>query len=74
MSEKKHALDPAIAVDALKAAFIEDPSYAWSWHCSVACAYMDEGISHPEANRAAARFMKMAFGVEGYEPSSKEAA
>ena len=46
--------------DAMKA----DPGYAWSWHCNVAMAAMDEGVSHEAGNAAAARFMSSAFGVD----------
>ena len=61
------------ALEALSEQIRNDPDYAWSWHCALACAYQDEGIDHPAANRAAARFMKQAFGAEGYEPE-REAA
>jgi len=42
----------------------KDPDYAWSWHCNVAVASMDEGMPYRAANRAAARFMMAAFGVD----------
>jgi hypothetical protein len=48
----------------LKAAMQADPGYAWSWHCNIACAAKDEGLDHAAANRAAARFMFMCFGVD----------
>lgn len=41
-----------------------DASYAWSWHCNIAMASVDEGLDHAAANRAAARFMYMCFGVD----------
>jgi hypothetical protein len=48
----------------LKFAMSDDPDYAWSWHCNLACSMMNEGILHEVANRAAARFMETAFGVD----------
>lgn len=41
-----------------------DMDFAWSWHCNIAMASVDEGMDHAAANRAAARFMKLAFGVD----------
>ena len=52
------------AMRALKDAMKEDPSYAWSWHCVVACSSQDEGMEHAASNRAAARFMRQAFEVD----------
>ena len=40
-------------IETLKA----DPEYAWAWHCNVAMAAVDEGLSHYAANKAAARFL-----------------
>ena len=40
-------------IETLKA----DPEYAWAWHCNVAMAAFDEGLSHYAANKAAARFL-----------------
>ena len=40
-------------IETLKA----DPAYAWAWHCNVAMAAADEGLSHYAANKAAARFL-----------------
>jgi len=48
----------------------DDPDYAWGWHCNIAVASMDEGMDHAAANRAAARVMYSAFGVD---TSSREA-
>lgn len=53
-----------MALDIMRAAFAEDPHFAWTWHCNVACAVMDEGAPQDSANAAAARFMKAAFGVD----------
>ena len=52
------------ALNILKSAMRDDPGYAWSWHCNVACAMMDEGAPHDSANAAAARFMRLAFDVD----------
>lgn len=41
-----------------------DGSYAWVWHCNIAVAFQNEGGSHEMSNRAAARFMQTAFGVD----------
>jgi hypothetical protein len=60
----QHHLGTARAFTDLKAAMHADPGYAWSWHCVIACAGMDEGLEHAAANRAAARFMRMCFDVD----------
>lgn len=52
------------AMHTLKQAIIEDPGYAWGWHSNIAMAAFDEGLSHEKANKAAARFMKLAFDVD----------
>lgn len=57
-------ITPAQAMDALKEAFVADPSYAWAWHCGVWAAAHDEGMETSAANRAAARLMSMAFDVD----------
>ncbi len=41
-----------------------DPEMAWSWHCNIAVAAMDEGLTHAAANRAAARFMVNRFAID----------
>jgi len=52
-------------MDQLTKGINEDSEYAWAWHCNIAMATYDEGcLSLPKANRAAARFMKNAFGVD----------
>jgi hypothetical protein len=42
----------------------EDAGYAWSWHCNVAMAAVDEGMEHYAANQAAARFMYSLANVD----------
>lgn len=54
----------ASPVERLRQQFQSDPDYAWSWHCNIAVAAMDECLWPSAANRAAARFMKTAFGVD----------
>lgn len=52
------------AFEVLQKAIQDDRSYAWSWHCNVAVVFIDEGGTHEQSNRAAARFMRTAFGVD----------
>lgn len=54
----------ADAYDRLKQAMQDDSIYAWGWHCNVAVASQDEGMEFMASNRAAARFMFNAFGVD----------
>ena len=51
------------ALAEMKRAMDADPDYAWGWHCNLACCIMDEGVSHEVANKAASRFMKLAFAA-----------
>ena len=46
------------------AAMQADPDYAWSWHCTVAMAFVAAGGDHYTANQGAARFMKLLAKVE----------
>ena len=41
-----------------------DPSYAWSWHCNIAMAYVDAGGDHTTGNVGAAKFMNSLFGID----------
>jgi hypothetical protein len=52
------------AITTLREAFHNDPEYAWSWHCNLAMSAYDEGLCKPAANRAAARFMRLAFDID----------
>lgn len=52
------------AMRVVTAAMRSDPEYAWSWHCNVAMAFVDEGGDHAMANHAAARFMRLLANVE----------
>lgn len=52
------------AMKVVTEALRSDPDYAWSWHCNVAMASVDEGMGHYEANKAAARFMRLLAGVD----------
>lgn len=60
------------AMDHLRKAIKEDAAYAWSWHCNIAVCAMDEGLSHERANKAAERFMWVAFeaNVKDYSPDT----
>lgn len=51
------------ALETLRKSMVDDPEYAWSWHCNVAMSSYDEGLSHQKANKAAARFMNKCFGI-----------
>jgi hypothetical protein len=55
---------PAEAITILKTAMKADPHYAWSWHCNIAMAAYDAGVSLKIANFGAARFMKLAFDID----------
>ena len=59
----KQSGNAAVAMDMLKGCFAHHADYAWSWHCNIACAAMDESVPHDVANRIADRFMQLAFGV-----------
>ncbi len=48
----------------LRAFLQADLDVAWSWHCNFAMPMQDEGVSHEQANRAAARIMVGIFGVD----------
>ena len=52
------------AMDVLRGSMEEDYEYAWGWHCNLAMAFYDEGASHEDANKAASRFMSIAFGID----------
>lgn len=52
------------AFNTVKKAMQEDEMYAWSWHCNIAMASVDEGMNPAAANRAAGRVMQSAFGVD----------
>ena len=59
----------ATAVGLLSHEMKELDGFAWSWHCAIACCIQDEGVDWQKANAAARRFMKLAFDVEGYDPT-----
>jgi hypothetical protein len=54
------------AFTTLKAAIQADIGYAWSWHCNVAMPMLDAkvGVTHEQANEAAACVMQHLFGVD----------
>lgn len=53
-----------LAFKILRLAMKHSEGYAWSWQCNLACAAMDNGVSHERANRAAATFMQRLFDVD----------
>lgn len=53
----------SLAMDALRVAMINDPEYAWGWHCNIAMAAQDEGLERIASQRAANRFMERCFKV-----------
>ena len=54
------------AMGTLRKEMIDDPEYAWGWHCNIACLLLDEGIEQEAANKRAASFMKNAFDINTY--------
>ena len=48
----------------LREAIQEDEDYAWTWHCNVAMAVFDQDVDLETSNKAAARFMQLAFDVD----------
>ena len=51
-------------MDILSKAMKEDYEYAWGWHYNIAMSFYDEGANHEQANKAASRFMKIAFDID----------
>ncbi len=43
-----------------------DNETAWTWHCQLAVAMLDEGVSHAKANERARHLMKQLFGCWDY--------
>lgn len=70
--------DVPVAFAVLRDAMQRDFEYAWSWHCNIAMAMVDESntpenqryLNHTFCNAAAARFMRLCFDVD----TSQEAA
>ncbi len=74
--DKASAIATSAATDVLRAAFKNDPAYAYGWHANIAMACYDsmpeiasaDDAAHGEqlriGNEAASRFMKLAFSVE----------
>ena len=52
------------ALDILEDCMRQNPFQAWILHCNIAVSIMDEGGSHEQANKAAARVMKQLFDVD----------
>lgn len=51
-------------VSCLSQGMQNDQDLAWTWHCNLVACSLDEDVDHETANRAAARFMSVAFGVD----------
>lgn len=58
--------DISDAMITLTKAIKDDPEYAWSWHCNLACAAQDSGMDHAESQIMARRFMGWAFQCADY--------
>lgn len=56
--------DVSSAMKQVTDAMRNDLDYAWSWHCNIAMASVDEGMDHYAANKAAARFLMILAGVD----------
>lgn len=54
----------AIGLAMLKGAMAFHPDFAWSWHCNIAAAAMDQGVAVEVANAMAERFMRSAFDAD----------
>jgi len=61
-------METCTAVTRLIEALRDDPEYAWSWHCNIAMAFVDEGGEPIRANHAAARFLKNFANVKPTHP------
>ena len=64
-NKPKHTAE-AMAI--LSSAIRDDAGYAWGWHCNIAMAFVDEGATYDQANKAAARFMSLCFGADTTAP------
>ncbi len=56
------------AMDVIRQAMQDDPSYAWTWHCNIACLLLDEGVPSDRADARASSFMKLAFDIKTKAP------
>lgn len=52
------------ALNKLKETMQDDAEYAWGWHCNIAVAMQDDGISHKLSNKITTRIMKTLFEVD----------
>jgi len=58
-------MKPGKALKILSDIMKRDPDYAWAWHCNLAISLYDEAERDlPMCNRAAARFMRLAFNID----------
>jgi hypothetical protein len=63
MTYKKKEKDIRKAYEVIQAA-MQDRQYAWAWHCNIAMSFYDVGGDHLLANKAAVRFMQIAFKAD----------
>ena len=66
----------AHAVSVLSKAMLDDPDFAWSWHCNIAMPIVDASggaIGHADANKLATALMRHLFGVTTKEPTAPAA-
>lgn len=60
MNTTENQNDPKSPIATLVAALINDPEYAWEWHCNIAMACYDKGARpHSACNAGAALFLKL---------------
>ncbi len=60
---------PEAALKTLKKAFKADAGFAWTWHCNIAAAMLDSGLTATVSNLVAALIMQRCFDVETKEPT-----
>lgn len=60
MNTTENQNDHKTPIATLVATFINDPEYAWGWHCNIAMACYDKGARpHSACNAGAALFLKL---------------
>lgn len=61
------------AMEILREAMKNDPTYARAWHDDIAVMMQDAGYGYWASNDGAARFMKQTFGVDTHDDSTTPA-
>lgn len=60
MNTTENQNDPKSPIATLVASLINDPEYAWGWHCNIAMACYDKGARpHSACNAGAALFLSL---------------